>query len=311
MAAAFRASNVILVDVASALEIPTEGLSFRSLLRRVIEEATAIGLPFGGDNDFSKLASISELMVEQMGMARAVAATPAAAAAAPISAPPAAAATASAAAAAIGGAAGAAAVAAPAAAPAAATAAAAAAPKPPAGAVAALSAVAPATLAFPEEWESFGDEGGARDYAWERRWKLVAVDPGAPEFASAQAQLLESMQGVTVVRVERIQSRLLWRRYAVKRDEIATKCASLGIPDAAACLRLWHGTGKTDPKLILASESGLDERLASQQGFYGKGVYLAEHARYSNGDSEVRTCVCVCLKKIKERRQITARESVT
>ena len=104
-------------------------------------------------------------------------------------------------------------------------------------------------------------------------------------------QLVESMQNAAIVRVERVQHRLLWRRYAAKRDEIQRKCAGIGVADHAD-LRLWHGTGSTDPQAILRSESGLDERLSSQ-GFYGKGIYLAEHARYSNGGTEVPVGVVV------------------
>ena len=287
MAAAFRATNAILGDVAAALEVPTDGLTFRGLLAAVIAEATAIELPFTGTGDFSKLVSIAE----QVGVAPAAAAVPAAGVSPNI--------TASVAAAAASASAVAPAPLAPprAAAAAAAAAAGAAVVAAPAGAVAA-STVSPSLLVssssdFPEEWAPFGDEGSAQDYAWERRWLLVALDPGSPEFASVQAQLLESMQGVTVVRVERIQHRLLWRRFAVKRGELRKKVAGLvGVGDSAAAdLRLWHGTGETDPKAILSSESGLDERLSSQRGFYGRGVYLAEHARYSNGDSEVRVCV--------------------
>ena len=51
-------------------------------------------------------------------------------------------------------------------------------------------------------------------------------------------------------------------------------------------LRLWHGTSKVDPDVILQSENGLDERMSSTNGFYGQGIYMAEHARYSNGDED-------------------------
>ena len=68
MASAFRGTNVILVDVAAALEVPTDGLTFFGLLRAVITKATMIGLPLSGGDEFSKLASISELMAEQMRM---------------------------------------------------------------------------------------------------------------------------------------------------------------------------------------------------------------------------------------------------
>ena len=45
---------------------------------------------------------------------------------------------------------------------------------------------------------------------------------------------------------------------------------------------MWHGTGSTPPETIFASEVGLDARLSKPDGFYGRAIYLAEHARYSN-----------------------------
>jgi hypothetical protein len=147
------------------------------------------------------------------------------------------------------------------------------------------SGASSSSSAFPAEWSAFGDEGSPQDFAWERRWQLVALEPSSHELAGVTRQFCESMQNVVVVRVERVQHRQLWRRYAAKRDEIRRKCAGIGVDDHAD-VRLWHGTGSTDPRTILRSESGLDERLSSK-GFYGKGVYLAEHARYSNGGTEV------------------------
>lgn len=46
-------------------------------------------------------------------------------------------------------------------------------------------------------------------------------------------------------------------------------------------LTLWHGTRETDPDDILNSETGFDANIG-RPGFYGKGIYLAEYARYSN-----------------------------
>ena len=46
-------------------------------------------------------------------------------------------------------------------------------------------------------------------------------------------------------------------------------------------LTLWHGTRETDPVDILNSETGFDANIG-RPGFYGKGIYLAEYARYSN-----------------------------
>ena len=71
---------------------------------------------------------------------------------------------------------------------------------------------------------------------------------------------------------------LLWRRYCTRRDEVALKNG--GDPNE---LLLWHGTSATAPEVILRSESGLDDRLASS-GFYGKPP---ERLRRSHTDNEL------------------------
>ena len=130
---------------------------------------------------------------------------------------------------------------------------------------------------FPPEWSPMGDDGQPRSHAWWRTWTYAVVPGGSLEFKDISAQLNESMPSTEVVQLQRIQNRAMWRRYEHKRAEIADKYGG-----NANELRLWHGTGNTDPDVILRSDSGLDERM-SKQGFYGKGIYLAEHARYSNG----------------------------
>jgi hypothetical protein len=45
---------------------------------------------------------------------------------------------------------------------------------------------------------------------------------------------------------------------------------------------LFHGTKATDPKLIFASEDGLDIRF-SNAGAYGNGIYFANNSQYSSG----------------------------
>jgi len=43
----------------------------------------------------------------------------------------------------------------------------------------------------------------------------------------------------------------------------------------------WHGTSRTDPKLILSSEEGFDKTFCSDGCMWGKGLYFAENANYS------------------------------
>jgi hypothetical protein len=44
---------------------------------------------------------------------------------------------------------------------------------------------------------------------------------------------------------------------------------------------LWHGTRKSKPSLFYKGEEGFDIKY-SNNGMWGKGIYFAENARYSD-----------------------------
>ena len=126
---------------------------------------------------------------------------------------------------------------------------------------------------FPNEWLPMAEDGGAtRAYAWWRHWEYCDVALESEAGQRVSALFASSMGAAKVARVQRIQHRLLWRRYCTRRDEVALK--NDGDPNE---LLLWHGTSATSPGVILRSESGLDDRLASS-GFYGKSAALAQLA---------------------------------
>ena len=173
-----------------------------------------------------------------------------------------------------------------------------------------------AGLKFPKNWAPFGDEASERNAKWWRRWLTVDVPRSQPEFDDVAGRLLSSMDaGATrVLRVQRIQDRAHWRRYAQKRAELKVKNG--GDPNER---KLWHGTSSTNPATILRSESGLDERMSSK-GFYSYGIYLAEHAAYSNGNHRCTyfhptpdghrqlLLVTACLGGVKELGGVLARD---
>lgn len=119
------------------------------------------------------------------------------------------------------------------------------------------------------------------------------------------SKLLSSLPDARVLSIKRIENRLLWRRYWSKRREVALKLSKnfsgtasedtvpFGprIEGQVGEMRMWHGTGRTDPAVIVDHEVGLDHRF-SCGGFYGHGLYLAEKARYSHGDDERKFAHC-------------------
>lgn len=45
---------------------------------------------------------------------------------------------------------------------------------------------------------------------------------------------------------------------------------------------LWHGTRSTDPEKIIHGDEGFDIKYAADSGVWGRGIYFAENASYSN-----------------------------
>jgi hypothetical protein len=46
------------------------------------------------------------------------------------------------------------------------------------------------------------------------------------------------------------------------------------------CLRLWHGTSKTEPSLLYEKE-GFNIAYSDDNGLWGRGLYFAVNANYS------------------------------
>jgi hypothetical protein len=46
------------------------------------------------------------------------------------------------------------------------------------------------------------------------------------------------------------------------------------------CLRLWHGTSKTEPSLLYEKE-GFNIAYSDDNGLWGRGLYFAINANYS------------------------------
>lgn len=77
-----------------------------------------------------------------------------------------------------------------------------------------------------------------------------------------------------IVRIQKVQNRKLWERYAHRRHEIATEENA-----HQACERmLFHGS----PFINAIVQKGFDERHAYIGGMFGAGIYFAEHSSKSN-----------------------------
>lgn len=128
-------------------------------------------------------------------------------------------------------------------------------------------------MSFPEEW---GPQGGDSAPTESR---LVAVSPLSNESLLIRTLLARSCASAKLVRVQRVQSKRLWRAYANYRDdELVHSCAGGDVNE----MLLFHGTGERSASEVLAHPQGLDPRF-SHGGFYGQGIYLADEPSYPIG----------------------------
>ena len=87
----------------------------------------------------------------------------------------------------------------------------------------------------------------------------------------------ETMGASKIRSISRVQNKYLWERYASERFSMLTK--NKGTINEKM---LFHGTSSVDPEIIYdgSNSCGFDSRLGG--GYYGKGAYFAEKARYSD-----------------------------
>lgn len=138
------------------------------------------------------------------------------------------------------------------------------------------------SLSFPQEWGDAG-AGGAdpKDHAWWSELRLVPVATASLEAVWATSSLCRRAgPPPRLVSLRRVQCRRLWQDFARYRDEVVGPSSLHGDPNERL---LFHGTGAEPAESVLMHPHGLDPRFASDGGFYGRGVYLAEEPGYTIG----------------------------
>eukprot|EP00037_Helgoeca_nana_P011704 m.105218 g.105218 ORF g.105218 m.105218 type:complete len:2194 (-) comp20999_c0_seq1:200-6781(-) len=118
----------------------------------------------------------------------------------------------------------------------------------------------------PESWEDQDQDTQTFD-----------VDTASSEFIDVVDKFRVGPFPATVVNVQRIQHKALWKKYVYTRTQIAE--ANGGSSNERCDLK--HGTGQTPPETIIDSDMGIDQRYCDA-GMYGKGAYFAELTAYSH-----------------------------
>ena len=140
-----------------------------------------------------------------------------------------------------------------------------------------FASVMPNKLSYPVEWNP-----QAKPY------ELMVVEMNSVEWNGVLTELRKTMPHVRLLKLERIQNKPLWDKYALEMVHMRDRNGDGGINEKL----LFHGTRKTDPKVIVGSVKGIDFRYSSEDRslLWGKGAYFAVNASYSDSYSHRSSC---------------------
>lgn len=122
---------------------------------------------------------------------------------------------------------------------------------------------------LPDHWVD-QDEG--------QKCGFVTILPQDEEWKVVRKKLAATMPHAALKGIYRVQNPGLWAYFCSRRDKAAAKLSEGNNPNVVS---VWHGTSQTDPLDICNDTEGFRLQL-SRRGMWGKGMYFAEKASYSN-----------------------------
>ena len=107
---------------------------------------------------------------------------------------------------------------------------------------------------------------------------LFLLDPQteAEEYERVTNQFRLTLPDVEVLKIERIQNKILWRRYH-HRSQLMRDFNRSHLREEL----LFHGTQSNKPELIYGGGEGFNMHF-SRAGMWGRGNYFAVNSKYSN-----------------------------
>ena len=111
----------------------------------------------------------------------------------------------------------------------------------------------------------------------------ILLDPLVPEedeFYRISALFLQSMPHSWIRRIDRIQNKLLLRKYMDRAKQMMEYDQVLGEKP------LFHGTRTNKPEAIFKGDASFDMRYC-HSGLWGRGNYFAVNASYSNNYAHI------------------------
>ena len=108
--------------------------------------------------------------------------------------------------------------------------------------------------------------------------KLSLLDPvsESEEYELVTSQFLLTLPQVDILKVERVQNKVAWRKYR-HRSQLMKEFDKSYLREEL----LFHGTRNNKPEDIYKGADGFDMRF-SNAGMWGRGNYFAVNSSYSN-----------------------------
>lgn len=131
---------------------------------------------------------------------------------------------------------------------------------------------------YPDNWDPMENKD----------FMLSLIDPESEseEYDRVSSQFLLTLPNAEVLRIDRVQNKLLWRRY-LHRSKLMKDFDTHHLREEL----LFHGTRNNDPELIYKGDEGFDMRF-SRYGMWGKGNYFAVNSKYSDDYAFIKGAVC-------------------
>mmetsp|Transcript_18062 Transcript_18062/g.25797 ORF Transcript_18062/g.25797 Transcript_18062/m.25797 type:complete len:344 (+) Transcript_18062:43-1074(+) len=106
----------------------------------------------------------------------------------------------------------------------------------------------------------------------------VGLSPSSTEWKAIDNQMSETMPSHRITEIARIQNTFLWEYFTFQKERM-TKLSGGKEPNSVS---VWHGTRGTHPLTICRDKYDGFKMQHSRQGMWGRGIYFAEDAGYSN-----------------------------
>ena len=105
---------------------------------------------------------------------------------------------------------------------------------------------------------------------------LVEVPPDDKQYWAVLDRMRETMPGVHISKLWRVQNTSLWAYYSFHKERLSMHKIAHGER------QVWHGTSTLDPSVIYDDEQDGFMRQFAAQGYWGRGIYFAESACYAH-----------------------------